>query len=62
MKKELLKGLSEEQIERAKRCGDPAELLRMAKAEGVELTAEQLGAINGGCSGEDEKGPINNPF
>ena len=68
MKKELLKGLTEEQIERARRCSDHAELLRMAKAEGVELTDEQLEAINGGaCSGEDkddkkDKGPTNNPF
>ena len=63
MREELLKGLTEEQIERVRRCSDHAELLRMAKAEGVELTAEQLEAINGGaCSGEDEKGPINNPF
>ena len=62
MRAELLKGLTEEQIERARRCSDHAELLRMAKAEGVELTVEQLEAINGGaCSGED-KGPINNPF
>ena len=63
MKKELLKGLTEEQIAKVKACKNSDELLAMAKAEGVELTAEQLEAINGGaCSGEDEKGPINNPF
>ena len=68
MREDLFRGLSHDQIERARRCSDHAELLRMAKAEGVELTDEQLEAINGGaCSGEDkddkkDKGPTNNPF
>ena len=63
MKKELLKGLTGEQIAKAKECKNQEELLKLAKAEGVELNDEQLAAVNGGaCSGEDEKGPINNPF
>ena len=68
MKKELLKGLTEEQIAKVKACKNSDELLAMAKAEGIELTAEQLDAVNGGaCSGEDkddkkDKGPTNNPF
>ena len=68
MKKELLKGLSEEQISKVKSCKNHEELLSFAKQEGVELTDEQLAAISGGaCSGEDkddkkDKGPTNNPF
>ena len=64
MKKELLKGLTEEQIAKVKACKNSDELLAMAKAEGIELTDEQLDTVSGGgaCSGEDEKGPINNPF
>ena len=48
MKKELLKGLSEEQIAKAKACKNVNELLTLAKEEGVELTDEQLDTINGG--------------
>ena len=52
MKKELLEGLTEAQIERASKCKTPAELLAAAEEEGVELTEEQLKAINGGlCTG-----------
>lgn len=40
MKQELLKGLTKEQI---------------AKAEGVELTEEQLAAVSGGCSSTDTR-------
>ena len=51
MKKELLNGLSEEQIEKVKACKNPEELFRLAKEEDIELTEEQLAAINGGaCS------------
>lgn len=55
MKKELLKGLSEEQIAKVKVCKSSDELLELAKAEGVELTSEQLAAISGGgwCSSSD---------
>ena len=51
MKKELLKGLTEEQIAKAKACDDVRDLMQLAKDEGVELSEEQLNAISGGaCS------------
>ena len=49
MKKELLKGLSEEQIAKIKACKNQEEILALAKEKGVELTNEQLAAIDGGC-------------
>ena len=49
MKEELLKGLTEEQIEKAKACKSSDEILQLAKAEGIELTDEQLEAVSGGC-------------
>ena len=48
MKKELLKGLTNEQIEKAKACKNQEELLNLAKDEGVELTSEQIEAVSGG--------------
>ena len=48
MKKELLKGLSEEQIAKVKSCKSQDELLALAKQEGVELTEDQLSAVSGG--------------
>ena len=51
MKKELFKGLTEEQIAKVKECQDTHELLQLAKDEGVELNDEQLAAVSGGCSG-----------
>ena len=48
MKKELLKGLTEEQIAKAKACKSQDELLKLAKEEGVELTSEQIEAVSGG--------------
>ncbi len=48
MKKELLKGLSEEQIKKIEACKDSEEILSLAKAEGIELTDEQLEAVSGG--------------
>ena len=48
MKEELLKGLSEEQIAKVKACKNQEEMLALAKQEGVELTDEQLEAVNGG--------------
>ena len=51
MKKELLKGLTDEQINMVKACDDINDLMQLAKDEGVELTEEQLTAISGGaCS------------
>ena len=48
MKKELLKGLTDEQSSRVKACKSHEELLALAKEEGVELTDEQLNSISGG--------------
>ena len=48
MKEELLKGLTEEQIVKVKECKNQEELLSLAKKEGVELTEDQLNAVNGG--------------
>ena len=53
MKQELLKGLTEEQIAKVKTCKNQEELLKLAKEEGIELSDEQLQAVNGGgCSGQ----------
>ena len=49
MDNKLLKGLSEEQIAKIKACKNQQEIIELAKAEGVELTDEQLKAISGGC-------------
>ena len=48
MRKELLKGLSEEQIKKVEACKNSEEILNLAKAEGVELTDEQLEVVSGG--------------
>ena len=48
MRKELLKGLSEGQIAKAKECKNQEELLKLAKEEGIELTSEQMEAVSGG--------------
>lgn len=56
MRKELLKGLTEEQIAKVKACDDVRDLVQLAKDEGVELNEEQLNAISGGaCSGTSTK-------
>ena len=58
MKEELLKGLTEEQIAKVKACKNSEELLALAKQEDIELTEEQLGAVNGGaCSNTDNCPP-----
>ena len=64
MNKELLKGLSEEQIAKVKECKNQEELLALAKAEGIELTDEQLATISGGgaCSVVSDIGDKINPF
>lgn len=49
MKEELLKGLTEEQIAKARECKSEEELLELARKEGVKLTEEQLESISGGC-------------
>lgn len=51
MKKELLEGLTTEQINKARKCKSNEELLALAKEEGIVLTDEQLAAVSGGfCS------------
>ena len=55
MKKELLQGLTEEQIEKVKECKSQDEILRLAKEEGIQLTEEQLQAVNGGGCNSAEK-------
>ena len=49
MREELLKGLSEEQIKKVKECKSSEEILDLAKAEGVQLSDEQLEAVSGGA-------------
>ena len=48
MRKDLFDGLKEEQIAKVKACKNPEEVLSLAKAEGVELTNEQLALVSGG--------------
>lgn len=52
MRKELLKGLTVEQMNKALECNSPEEILELAKGEGVELSEEQLEAVSGGCGGK----------
>ena len=40
--------LTPEQLEKARACATPEELLELAKQEGFELTDEQLNAVAGG--------------
>ena len=51
MRKELLQGLSEEQIKKVESCKDSSEILSLAKAEGIELNDQQLEAVTGGYCG-----------
>ena len=51
MNKELLKGLTKEQIAKVKQCKTSKEFINLARNEGVELTDEQLQAVIGGCGG-----------
>jgi hypothetical protein len=55
MEKELLKGLTDEQIAKLKTCQSQEEMLALAKEEGIELTDEQLEAVSGGCSMPEPK-------
>ena len=48
MSKELLNGLSDEQIAKLKECKNSEEILQLAKDQGVELTDEQLEVVSGG--------------
>ena len=56
---QLLKGLTEEQIAKARECRSSEELLAKAKKEGIALTEEQLAAVNGGCgASRKSQGPL----
>ena len=55
MRKELLKGLTDEQIKKVEACKSPDEIIALAKAEGVELTDEQLEVVSGGCGNSTPK-------
>ncbi|MBQ7978925.1 MAG: hypothetical protein IJ248_04155 [Candidatus Methanomethylophilaceae archaeon] len=57
MRKDLLKGLTEEQIREAMECNTAEKILSLAKREGIELTEEQLAAVNGGCNMEVDVKP-----
>ena len=58
MKEELLKDLTEEQIEKVRNCANADEIVALAKKEGIQLTEEQLAAVNGrGCSASTLKCP-----
>jgi len=48
MRDELLKGLTDEQIKKVEDCKSADEIIALAKAEGIELTDEQLEAVSGG--------------
>ncbi len=58
MRKELLKGLTEEQIKKVETCKSSEEILALAKAEGVQLSDEQLEAVSGGAC----QAPNDNPL
>ena len=56
MRKELLNGLTEDQIAKVKACDNIHDLLQLAEDEEVTLTSEQLAAVNGGgCSDSDDE-------
>ena len=55
MEKKVLEGLTEEQIAKAKQCKSQEELLALAAKEEVDLTDEQLKAVAGGCSDDNDK-------
>ena len=55
MREELLKGLTEEQIKKVEACKSSEEIIALAKAEGVQLSDEQLEAVSGGsCPGANK--------
>lgn len=63
MRKDLLKGLTDEQIAKVKACKNHEELLKLAQKEGVSLTDEQLSIISGGgaCTVISNVGDYINP-
>ena len=57
MREELFKGLTDEQIKKVKECKSSEEILSLAKAEGVQLSDEQLEAVSGGCKSGNPTNP-----
>ena len=55
MREDIFKGISEELINKAKACKSPEEIFALAKEEGIELTEEQLEAVNGGYCKKTDK-------
>ncbi|MCR4645914.1 MAG: hypothetical protein K5695_10990 [Oscillospiraceae bacterium] len=51
--KKYLEGLSPALQEKAKACKTPAELLKLADENDIELQPEALEAVSGGCGGSD---------
>ena len=46
--------LTDELKTKAKQCKNPEELLKLAGAEGIDLTDEQMDAISGGWNKDEE--------
>ena len=46
----MLGNLTEEQKALAKQCKSPEEFLKLAGAEGIDLTEDQMDALSGGVS------------
>lgn len=55
VKEELLKGLTEEQLAKARACKSISELLEAAEKEGIQLTEEQLKSVTGGTCGQPRR-------
>ena len=47
-----IKDLTPEQMEKARACSSADELIELAKAEGIELSDDQLDAVAGGGNWE----------
>ena len=60
MRKDLLKGLTEEQIKKVEACKSSEEILALAKSEGVQLSDEQLEAVSGGACQTPNDNPLDN--
>ena len=61
IKASLLKGLSEEQIDKLMDCDSKEDIIELAGREGVELNDEQLEAVNGGGCKSVRKNKIKCP-
>lgn len=55
----LFGNLTEEQKTKAKQCRTPEEFLKLAGAEGIDLTDEQMDALSGGWEDRVYDDPIN---